>query len=182
MIHFDSWFGSASDTGCNRGQWRINSSKFILPATKKVPKMQFLLGIVSRCCFFKLFFKMATHYWVLIWGICLYCFAGILRISKIGFIVFVHCFNRHFCLSLGLWHPNKTTRYPCRLCCAKTKNQMRSAEDATGGMTGNAVWRSMDQKQGTTTRWGPDYSKQNGGALPFQWPKMNSLIAGGLNP
>lgn len=153
MIHFDSWFGSTPHKGC---QWpmKVYSSNFILPEreTKKVQKMQSLLGFVSRCCFY-FFQKWQLTIESLFGGICFYFFAGILRISKIGFIIFVHWFNRHFrflgtvhcvcplfswhlCLSLGLCHPNKATRFPCRLCCAKKRKQMRSAEDTTGGWQG----------------------------------------------
>ena len=138
MIHFDSWFGSASDTGC---QWpmKVYSSKFILPEreTKKALNAVFA-WICLRCCIY-FFKKVATHYWVLIWGICFYFFAGILRISKIGFIVFVHCF---FGISVWIWGCVTRTKRPASPagCVARRKKQMRSAEDATRGMQFGGPW------------------------------------------
>ena len=87
-----------------------------------------------------------------------------------------------FMFEFGAVSPEQSNQIPLQVVLREEKKTNEICGRYDGGMTGNAAWRSMDQKQGTTTRWGPDYSKQNGGALPFQWPKINSLITGGLNP
>lgn len=201
MIHFDSWFGSASDTVCNRGQWRfiVRNSSFQKP--KRCRYLQSLLGFVSRCCFF---FKSGNSLLNLLSPylgkyVFSFFFAGHFKDIQNWFHCFCPLFQSAFpfswhcslCLftvflafpfDFGAVSPEIQQPDPPAGCVARREKNKWDLRKMRRGDDGECSLESMDQKQGMTTRWGPDYSKQNGGALPFQWPKINSLITGGLNP
>lgn len=139
---------------------KVYSSKFILPETKKVQ----IFAVFAWICFKVLFFFQKWQLTIesiepLFGEICVFVFflRGILRISKIGFIVFVHCFNRHFrflgtvhcvCslfswhfrLTLGLCHPKFSNQIPLQVVLREEKKTNEICGRCDGGMTGNAVW------------------------------------------
>jgi len=140
---------------------KVYSSKFILPETKKVQIFAVFAWICFKVLFF--FFKSGNSLLNLLspylgkYVFSFFFLRGILRISKIGFIVFVHCFNRHFrflgtvhcvCslfswhfrLTLGLCHPKFSNQIPLQVVLREEKKTNEICGRCDGGMTGNAVW------------------------------------------
>ena len=81
------------------------------------------------------------------------------------FHYFCSLFQSAFPFEFGAVSPEQNDQIPLQVVLREEKKTDEICGRCDGGMTGNAVWRSMDQRQGMTTRWAP---------ASYQWRDMGS--------